>query len=257
MEKILDFLKELNLTEVEAKLYLTLLEAGPSSVRDIAQKIGLKRTTAYLYIENLMKKGLITKNVINSRSQISPIQPTDGLKALVKETVENTNDIEKKLPETIENIHSSFPGFKEVEKFEIKQYNHISGVKQIYEEAFKAEDVRSYVKIVEGEGIFNNNVEVFNEAFKKNPKLVIKEILYDTPLSKEQAPSLLAKTNRYAYKFMPKDMKLTSEDMLIYDGKVAIINYRENIHSVVLQSKDLYNNFKELFDFIWKMIPDA
>ena len=46
MEKIVDYLKQLDLSDVEAKLYLTLLQTGPSSVRDLAQTIDIKRTTA-------------------------------------------------------------------------------------------------------------------------------------------------------------------------------------------------------------------
>ena len=62
---------------------------------------------------------------------------------------------------------------------------------------------------------------------------------------------------RYSYKFIPEDLKLSSEDILMYDGKVAIVNYRGKVSSIVLQSADFYNNLKELFDFIWKMIPEV
>jgi len=70
MEKILEYLEQLDLSEIEAKLYLTLLETGPTSVRDIAAAIGIKRTTAYLYVDQLAEKGLITKMVHSSRPQI-------------------------------------------------------------------------------------------------------------------------------------------------------------------------------------------
>ena len=54
---------------------------------------------------------------------------------------------------------------------------------------------------------------------------------------------------------MPKNLKLSSEDILIYDGKVAIINYTGKITSMVLHSRDYYSNSAELFDFIWEILP--
>ncbi|HSW97208.1 MAG TPA: helix-turn-helix domain-containing protein [Candidatus Saccharimonadales bacterium] len=258
MEKILDFLKELNLSDIEAKIYLTLLEYGPASVRDIAQNIGLKRTTAYLYIENLMKKGLASKNVLNSRSLIFPIQPNEGLTALVTETEANTKNIEGKLSEVIETIHSFFPSFKEVEQFEIKHYQNISGIKKIYEEAFQANELRTYIKLEEHDPVFPDNVIMFDKAFKNNPNLHVQEILYKSSIASSEAQQIVSAHPQYSYKFMPEGMKLTSEDILIFDGRVAIIHYknRENSNCIVLQSDDYYRNSVEFFDFIWKMLPE-
>lgn len=53
---------------------------------------------------------------------------------------------------------------------------------------------------------------------------------------------------------MPKDLELSSEDILMYDGKVAIINYTGKITSMVLHSRDYYNNSTELFDYLWKIL---
>lgn len=52
-------------------------------------------------------------------------------------------------------------------------------------------------------------------------------------------------------------MKLTSNDILIYDGKVSIINIKDknNIEGVVLCNQDYYNNSKQLFDLLWRMLP--
>jgi len=86
------------------------------------------------------------------------------------------------------------------------------------------------------------------------------EIVYESPYSRRQALKIFSQgnMNRYFYKFMPPDLKwgLTSEDIVIYDGKVAIINYSDKASCIVLQSKEFYNNFKELFDFVWRVIPD-
>ena len=61
MDKIIDYLKQLELSDTEAKLYLALLKSGPTGVKELAEKVDVKRTTAYFYIDQLIEKNLIIK----------------------------------------------------------------------------------------------------------------------------------------------------------------------------------------------------
>ena len=54
-------LRKLGLTEKEVRVYLAGLELGPSSVKNIAQKAGLTRPTAYEIIKGLEGKGLFAE----------------------------------------------------------------------------------------------------------------------------------------------------------------------------------------------------
>ena len=84
MNKILiDYLERLELTDIEAKLYTGLLESGEITVRELARKTGIGRTSAYPYIALLIEKGLIVKMVKGSHTYVcllytSP-SPRDGL----------------------------------------------------------------------------------------------------------------------------------------------------------------------------------
>lgn len=59
MDDIIDQLKNLNLTDKEARVYLTLLELGPSTPYKISKRSRLKRPTAYVIAEELVEKGLV------------------------------------------------------------------------------------------------------------------------------------------------------------------------------------------------------
>lgn len=85
--------------------------------------------------------------------------------------------------------------------------------------------------------------------------MIMKEIFYETPITYISA-KILAKNKRFFYKHMPRDIHLTTQDILIYDGTVAIINYEDDIDAIVLHNEYFYNNSKELFDFIWQMLPE-
>jgi|SRR3989344_829968 len=54
-------LQALGLSEKEAKVYLAALVLGPDTVQNIAKKAGINRPTAYLQIESLKEKGIISE----------------------------------------------------------------------------------------------------------------------------------------------------------------------------------------------------
>lgn len=258
MTNLQDYLEQLELSETEAKLYLKLLKTGPIKVRDLATAIGIKRTTVYIYIDQLVERGLIVKLVKGAQKLIAASDPESTLKSLVEQKMQKAKTLQEDFPKMLETINTSMPVFKDVDDAQIKYFKGINAIKKVYEEAFSGNEFRSYVKVEETSKLSSDNPNLFSNAFKNNKKLKVWEIMYDSPTSRRQAFRLLSETNNYFYKFMPSELKwsLTSEDILMYDGKVALINYKEKISCVVLQSADYYNNSKEIFDFIWKIIPE-
>ncbi|HSW88683.1 MAG TPA: helix-turn-helix domain-containing protein [Candidatus Saccharimonadales bacterium] len=257
MNKVLDFLEKLELSDLEAKLYLSLIESGPQTVRDLAKRAAIGRTTSYPYIDLLLEKGLIMKSVKGVHTYVIATSPEESLRHIVDQKTKTIQSIQKEFPEVISQLNSSV-NTADIEGAEIKYYKGKTGIMKVYEDALKANELRSYIKLVEIQLAFPNNVFLFDEAFKINPKLQVKEILYDSSFARNEAKEL-AKNERYSYKFMPEGVKLTSEDILIYDGKVAIIHYRgeSNSHTIVLQNIDYYNNSKELFEYMWKTLPEV
>src|SRR5207302_2396630 len=123
-----------------------------------------------------------------------------------------------------------------------------------------SKELRAYFNIETTIDAFPENGDLFREALKNNETIKMFEILEDSPASKKEVAKFQSNnTNRerYFYKFLPEGVSLSAADVLIYDGKVAIISVQKQITGVVLQSTDYYNNSKELFDFIWKVIPET
>lgn len=72
---MLSQLKNLGLSDKEAKVYLASLELEPSGVQTIAHKAGVNRATAYNNIRGLIKKGLISSFVRNKKKFFSAESP--------------------------------------------------------------------------------------------------------------------------------------------------------------------------------------
>src|SRR6185437_2363814 len=121
MDNIVDYLKQLNLSDAEAKLYLTLLQSGPVSVRDLAQTVDIKRTTAYFYIDQLVEKGLIMKLVKGSKKLVAANEP-ENLKVLVEEKLKKANEVQKGFPDILKLLNTSLPQENNAGDAEVKYY---------------------------------------------------------------------------------------------------------------------------------------
>jgi sugar-specific transcriptional regulator TrmB len=252
MDTIIDYLKQLELSEIEAKLYLTLLQSGPISVRDLAANIDIKRTTAYLYIDQLVEKGLVIKIVKGSKKLVTAEEPK-ALEQLVKAKVESAQEVQKHFPDILKTLSTSLPGNIDNGDAEIRYYKGKNGVKKIYEEALQAQEVRSYVNVEEIAKAFPDNYQLLNVAFKSNSDIKIFEICEESPKSRERIKTA---NKNHLYKVLPQKMKLTSTDVLIYGDKIAIIDLKGATSGIVLRSVDLSKNFLLLFNFLWDVLPD-
>src|ERR1700734_3874837 len=121
METIIDYLKQLDLSDVEAKIYLTLLQTGPVSVRDLAQTINIKRTTAYFYIDQLVDKGLIMKLVKGSKKLVAANEP-ENLQHLVEEKLESAKSVKQGFPDILKALNNSIAQENNANEAEIKYY---------------------------------------------------------------------------------------------------------------------------------------
>jgi sugar-specific transcriptional regulator TrmB len=75
MKKILDYLERLGFSQVETKLYLTLLKHGPMTVSDMAKVVKINRTAAYTPINSLLEKGIFKIHARSSHKKLVALQP--------------------------------------------------------------------------------------------------------------------------------------------------------------------------------------
>ena len=259
MNAISSYLEQLELLPLESKIYLTLFEAGSLTARELTQKLGVGRTTVYPPIDALIEKELIIKLVKDGKTQFAVTDPKHSLSALLNTVVakkkQEVKDLQEILPAVINNLERPYSQQENIEEAEIKYYKGKLGVKKIYEELLKAKEVRSYVNMEEILEIFPENAKLFDKASTDNREMKMFEIVEDSTKARERVKTS-NKSKTYFYKFFPDNVKITSTDVLIYDGKVSFINLKDQINGVTHYNRDLFNNFKILFDLLWKMLPE-
>ena len=130
MNKVNDYLEKLGLSEIETKLYLFLVESPPVTVRELAWKTGVGRTTAYPYIDLLLEKGLITKIVKGSHTFVSANSPEESLQQIIDQKAQVVKSIQDEFPEIIKTLSASLKLSGNIDEDTIIYYKGKNNVKK-------------------------------------------------------------------------------------------------------------------------------
>src|SRR3989344_4562656 len=103
-------LQALGLSEKEAKVYLAALVLGPDTVQNIAKKAGINRPTAYLQIESLKEKGILSE-VEKDKKVLYMAESPDRLSSLLntyeKELAFKKAELERVMPSLLESFNKA------------------------------------------------------------------------------------------------------------------------------------------------------
>ncbi len=250
--KNIEFLQKFDLTSIESKLYLTLLEIGPSTVLDLSKHAKIKRPTTHLNIENLIQKGLVTQTKKGNRRKIIAESP-EKLSFLLEQKKWKLDKIEDFLPKFIKDVKDKIPEEKRDSKLDVRYFEGKTGVRSIYRDVLKSRELRSYVNISQIFKLFPENPQLFPKAAATGKFKIWKEIIEDSTISRKYLKAV--KQKNYKYKFFPKKWNVSIFDYMIYDGKIGIITTGDVITGVVIVNKNVYQNAKILFDMMWDLLP--
>lgn len=242
-------LQQLGLTDTQAKIYLSLLESGQTTVLGLHKITGLQRPTIYDNLSLLEGMGLISRTVAKGH-KFYQVESPSTLQSMVQF---------KQV--TIQNILPTL-----TDKYEQQLVNSQSQVKFFYsEEGLK--QLTSYIpksqeKLVRTIGSHERNIMT---PFKRKHWLKIWEtralnrvkakILYcksDIPaLSKDKDFTEIANIKALRQvRILPEQIKL---EVLysILDDKVLFWSSTKQDFSSLTQSIDYATSLKSIFDFLW------
>src|SRR3989344_1564256 len=94
------YLQEIGLNEKEAALYLALLQVDAASVIDLSKKTKINRSTVYVVLEGLMKKGLVSETQIGKKVHYQAEAP-ERLETFVERQKAIFEELQKRLKDII------------------------------------------------------------------------------------------------------------------------------------------------------------
>lgn len=94
-------------SEKEAEVYLAMLELGPAAVQDISKKSGVNRSTTYVMIESLKRRGLISTYEKGKKLFFRAESP-DNLKMLLQDEMAELKSKQAKLDAALPRLEAIY-----------------------------------------------------------------------------------------------------------------------------------------------------
>ncbi len=239
--ELLQTLEEFGLNKNESVVYLALLQMGPSAVLAIARHTALKRPTVYLILDSLIEKGLVVVVPKEKKKLFLALPPS----RLEEEMERKTNLIRQVMPE-LSALYRS-----ETAKPSIKFFESNEGMFEVYREITKRSDIKEIMTFFSPEAIpkkFEQVYELLIKLFKER-KVRAREIISAPPPRHFYLEQLKHLSNYHA-RLAPKEFKFSS-DTIIYGNKIAIFSFKKHF-ALIIESDDVVNSFKSLFELAWQ-----
>ena len=220
---------------------MALLELGKGTVVEISRKSGLKRPTAYLVLDELKKRNLVSEQPEQGRTVYLAEDPSllgKGLKSALK-------DFDEMLP-------FMRAKFNRGAKPKIRFYEGADVIRNIYiNEIFPSKRIYFYgTDMGKFQETWPDLIPIWQEKFwpKKNKKgEIVLEIVGNKPKDIEYARKLMVNEVR----ILPKGKSFFG-DSIIADNKM-FINSSDNLFMVAIESEDQVKTYQTLFEMAWEV----
>lgn len=239
-----DILKQIGLSENETSIYLVLLSNGSLSAYEIASKTGIYRPNVYDKLETLLKKGLVSYVIKNSKKYFTAAEP-EKIQAYLNEEQdkikENKEILKSILPEL--SALASLPKIPtKVEVFEGKE-----GLKVFLK------DITRTAKEVLISGIddskYNKTLPIFmSKYFAQLKAKKIKERV----ITADRSNIFQFNNPTTTYRYLP-EKEFNSTNTFIYANKIAIVSWNTPPTVIRIENKTLANTYRQHFEHLWKI----
>jgi len=242
---MLQDLIKLGLSDKEARVYMAMLEMGPSSVTEISKKARITRTNTYHILNALAVKGLVSTHEKKSKMIFAAEDPERIISMLeikLKEIEDGIRHAKKILPE-FKAIYKNPSG-----KLKVKFYEGVEGIISVYEDTLTSKStILSYGSVENEHAFMPGYIPEYYER-RAGRGIHLKAITAYTELS--FAIKALDKRHLRISKIVPLDFQISPE-INIYDDKVAIMSLKEKFGAII-ESRETADAFRKLFNLAYE-----
>jgi HTH-type transcriptional regulator, sugar sensing transcriptional regulator len=238
-------LMEFGLSEKEARVYISLLEFEVATVNEVAKASGINRSSAYVVLDSLKQKGLVSFSDDKSVQRYIPSSPNALLKT-AEEMAAKQEQIKKNIDAIVPDLKALHKGTKQrpvVRVFEGKE-----GLINLLEDSLDSKE-KLIRTATSGKHIIDIvPPQTFREYMKKRHSRSIKvkgihpvdgitqKILENQPRMQDEVA------------LIPEGQYNFASNIAIYDNKVAYMSPKHGGIGVLIESKEMADSMKEIFD---------
>lgn len=237
--EIADILIKIGLNDKEAAVYLALLELGTATVHPIATKAGIKRPTAYLILEQLQHKGLVS--VIPREKKV--MYTAESPEKLANDLYHKQELVKRFMPNMLA-LYNAKKDKPQVLLFEGKE-----GVAQVYAKIFSSPQVDFFSTIRDVFQMFPEMPKWMGDRIEKK-QTKFREILTQTPDDLHYLTNI-EQGEYYQSRLAPKTFPEFLTDSAIFGNNVAFFSFDPQVFAVQITSKQISQSLKVLYELAW------
>jgi len=238
---------QLGLSEKESQLYISTLKLGSGTVQEIAKNASIKRPTAYVVLDQLVEKGLVSKKLGSSGTSYIAENP-DKLEGLVDK---QKFALSNALP-LLKDIYK-----EEVNKPHVKIYEGIEGMKKVYfDTVWKSKSEILYFASIRKidqlyPGLLDQWVKNFKTKYDFQP--VARELINPDKEDLEYGVEFSLSDKNRQTRVIPKGFptKFVGTDNAIFDDKVMFVSLEGKLFTTLIQNKILADTMRTLYELAW------
>jgi len=249
MNKIEEILTKIDITQLETKTYLALLELQQAQTGTLCKFTNIASSNIYKILDSLIKKGLVIYRVQNNIKIFMPAPP-EALNELFLEKQKKLDEERKEIAELITNLKKI--EIKKEPQSNYKYYEGFSAIKSMWHEVNSIMDSSSTVKIyTTREQGYERLIGFYTEHHKLREKKNVKEKLI-FPLEGAD----LAKERIQQFKGITEIRLLNIKT----DVEWGIVKDTFHLHYItgkvprafLIKDKKFAETFEEVFDKLWE-----
>ncbi len=243
-------LKECGFSDKEVVVYLALMELGTAVISPVAKKAGINRTTTYDVIEALEKEGLVSR-VVGTKKDTYRVESPEKLPLILEARLRAMNQKLMRAKTLVGELR--LLASRQPSKPRVTLYDGSDGIKSLYNETLlSSEDIRSFSSAESLESFDKKFLHSYYEH-RADKGIGIKAIINDSP-SAHSYTKENAKLKR-EIRIVPKHAMDIRPEVYVYDSKLAIFSLTEKF-GVLIESADIANAIKKLYDLAWMKAKD-
>lgn len=249
-DKIQRFVQKLGFSEVEARIYITLVKCGRLSLLELSRKTGVERTYLYRLVPGLVERGLLVEAVAQKAKVVEAARP-EQIERMVSEQVSLSEELTREYAEFEKQVSNS-PALPETA---VRYYRGVAGIKQILWNELKAKgEILSYTyrNLEEPVGIpfFTKWVEQIERK-----KIISRDIRGDTFIKSTREPSHKhIHIGGSEWRYLPDTQLALTHNLDIYNNTVAIYYWHEGeLVGVEIENKYVAETQRGIWRNMWEL----
>lgn len=237
---MLNTLKQIGLEDKQAKIYLACLELGKTTIIEIARKTGIKRTTVYENMEEMINAGYIKITTKGKRKMFVALDP-QKLKGLMRRREEMLEQVMPQLM-SMNNVSEAKP--------KMWFYQDKEGILKAYEDVlnYPASEVFGW-----GSGEITKFFSM-KECEHYIARRIRKKIMQTLIMPNDQGALQFAENDNHQLrrtKLVSAEEYPFKIEINIYANRVAIFSVKDKM-AIIMESEPIASAMRMIFKMCWK-----